>query len=297
MRCYNREMSIAATPSPSSNDRLYFTAFVAVAVHALIILGLTFDIDMKPKPAASLNITLATHKDSQAPDKADFLAQHNQQASGSIDELRELTVDKQAPIADTQIRDITPPSERLRSEQAAQQQKLLATTGQSRKISSSQDKQQRQEKSQGESNVELLHSAEIASLHAKLARQRQAYAKRPRIRRITSVATRASIDAEYLSKWASKIEFVGNRNYPDEALQRGITGTLRAAVTLLPNGNVDKVEILHSSGQKLLDRAALQIVYLASPFAPFPQEIRKTTDKLEIIRTWHFEISGLSTSR
>lgn len=297
MRCYNREMSTAATPSPSSNDRLYFTAFVAVAVHALIILGLTFDIDMKPKPAASLNITLATHKDSQAPDKADFLAQHNQQASGSIDELRELTVDKQAPIADTQIRDITPPSERLRSEQAAQQQKLLATTGQSRKISSSQDKQQRQEKSQGESNVELLHSAEIASLHAKLARQRQAYAKRPRIRRITSVATRASIDAEYLSKWASKIEFVGNRNYPDEALQRGITGTLRAAVTLLPNGNVDKVEILHSSGQKLLDRAALQIVYLASPFAPFPQEIRKTTDKLEIIRTWHFEISGLSTSR
>ncbi|MCV6624169.1 MAG: energy transducer TonB [Cellvibrionaceae bacterium] len=290
-------MSTAATPSPSSNDRLYFTAFVAVAVHALIILGLTFDIDMKPKPAASLNITLATHKDSQAPDKADFLAQHNQQASGSIDELRELTVDKQAPIADTQIRDITPPSERLRSEQAAQQQKLLATTGQSRKISSSQDKQQRQEKSQGESNVELLHSAEIASLHAKLARQRQAYAKRPRIRRITSVATRASIDAEYLSKWASKIEFVGNRNYPDEALQRGITGTLRAAVTLLPNGNVDKVEILHSSGQKLLDRAALQIVYLASPFAPFPQEIRKTTDKLEIIRTWHFEISGLSTSR
>lgn len=276
---------------------MYFTAFVAVAVHALIILGLTFDIDMKPKPAASLNITLATHKDSQAPDKADFLAQHNQQASGSIDELRELTVDKQAPIADTQIRDITPPSERLRSEQAAQQQKLLATTGQSRKISSSQDKQQRQEKSQGESNVELLHSAEIASLHAKLARQRQAYAKRPRIRRITSVATRASIDAEYLSKWASKIEFVGNRNYPDEALQRGITGTLRAAVTLLPNGNVDKVEILHSSGQKLLDRAALQIVYLASPFAPFPQEIRKTTDKLEIIRTWHFEISGLSTSR
>ncbi|MCV6614632.1 MAG: energy transducer TonB, partial [Cellvibrionaceae bacterium] len=76
-----------------------------------------------------------------------------------------------------------------------------------------------------------------------------------------------------------------------------ITGTLRAAVTLLPNGNVDKVEILHSSGYKLLDRAALQIVYLAAPYAPFPPEIRKTTDKLEIIRTWHFEISGLSTSR
>ncbi|GAA6151695.1 energy transducer TonB [Pseudoteredinibacter isoporae] len=289
-------MSIAA-PTPSSNDRLYFTAFVAVAVHALIILGMTFDIDMKPKPAASLNITLATHKDQNAPENADFLAQNNQQASGSVDEVRELTVDRQAPIADTQIREITPPTERLRSEQEAQQQKLIASTGESRKVNLAQDKQQRQQASDGKSNVALQHSAEIASLHAKLARQRQAYAKRPRIRRITSVATRASIDAEYLSKWASKIEFVGNRNYPDEALRRGITGTLRAAVTLLPNGNVDKVEILHSSGQKLLDRAALQIVYLASPFAPFPSEIRKTTDKLEIIRTWHFEISGLSTSR
>lgn len=289
-------MSIAAS-TPSSNDRLYFTAFVAVAVHALIILGLTFDIDMQPKPAASLNITLATHKDKNAPENADFLAQNNQQASGSVDDLRELTVDKQAPIADTQIREITPPVERLRSEQEALQQKLVSSNGQSRKIKIAQDKQQRKQAQDGKSNVELQHSAEIASLHAKLARQRQAYAKRPRIRRITSVATRASIDAEYLSKWASKIEFVGNRNYPDEALRRGITGTLRAAVTLLPNGNVDKVEILHSSGQKLLDRAALQIVYLASPFAPFPNEIRKTTDKLEIIRTWHFEISGLSTSR
>lgn len=295
-------MSIAANPSATSNtaqgnDRLYFTAFVAIAVHALIILGLTFDIDMQPKPATSINITLATHKDKTAPDKADFLAQHNQQASGSVDDLRELTVDKQAPIADTQIRDITPPVERLRSEQKSLQQKLISTNSESRKINAAQDKQQRKQASDGQSNIELQHSAEIASLHAKLAKQRQAYAKRPRIRRITSVATRASIDAEYLSKWASKVEFVGNRNYPDEALQQGITGTLRAAVTLLPNGNVDKVEILHSSGQKLLDRAALQIVYLASPFAPFPNEIRKTTDKLEIIRTWHFEISGLSTTR
>ncbi len=295
-------MSIAASPNVTrsttqGNDRLYFTAFVAIAVHALIILGLTFDIDMEPKPATTINITLATHKDNNAPDKADFLAQHNQQASGSVDDLRELTVDKQAPIADTQIRDITPPVERLRSEQKALQQKLISTNGDSRKINVAQDKQQRKQASDGQSNIELQHSAEIASLHAKLAKQRQAYAKKPRIRRITSVATRASIDAEYLSKWASKVEFVGNRNYPDEALRQGITGTLRAAVTLLPNGNVDKVEILHSSGQKLLDRAALQIVYLASPFAPFPNEIRKTTDKLEIIRTWHFEISGLSTSR
>lgn len=291
-------MSIAAANPASSNDRLFFTVFVAVALHALLILGLSFEIDLEPKLSPSLNVTLATHKDNQTVENADFLAQHNQQASGTEDQIKELTVTKQAPIADTRIRDITPPSEQMRAQNEPLQQRVISSTGQSqRRTSIAQDEQSSPQPLQGQSKIQLQHSAEIASLHAKLAKQRQAYAKRPRIRRITSVATRASVDAEYLSKWASKVEFVGNRNYPEEALQQGIIGTLRAAVTLLPNGNVDKVEILQSSGQKVLDRAALQIVYLASPFAPFPSEIRKTTDRLEIIRTWHFEISGLSTSR
>ena len=34
--------------------------------------------------------------------------------------------------------------------------------------------------------------------------------------------------------------------------------------------------------------AAIRIVRLAAPFAPFPDELRRTTDVLEIIRTWQF---------
>ncbi|MCV6615122.1 MAG: energy transducer TonB, partial [Cellvibrionaceae bacterium] len=66
-------MSNAAAANPaSSNDRLFFTAFVAAALHALLIIGLTFEIDLKPKASASLNITLATHKDERTPEQADF---------------------------------------------------------------------------------------------------------------------------------------------------------------------------------------------------------------------------------
>ena len=43
-----------------------------------------------------------------------------------------------------------------------------------------------------------------------------------------------------------------------------------------------------SSGHKLLDDAAIRIVKLSAPFAPFPAEIRKETDILDIIRTWQF---------
>ena len=63
------------------------------------------------------------------------------------------------------------------------------------------------------------------------------------------------------------------------------------------DGTIDSVEILESSGKRILDASALQIIHLASPFAPFPKEIRKNTDKLAIIRTWRFELTGLSTGQ
>src|SRR5690625_7344425 len=73
-----------------------------------------------------------------------------------------------------------------------------------------------------------LVTQEIASLQAQLAQQRQEYARRPRIHRLTSMATRASVDAAYLHEWSTRVEQTGNRHYPQEALQRRITGSLRS---------------------------------------------------------------------
>ena len=41
-------------------------------------------------------------------------------------------------------------------------------------------------------------------------------------------------------------------------------------------------------GQKVLDVAATRIVEMASPYAPFPPEIKRDTDILYITRTWTF---------
>jgi len=51
---------------------------------------------------------------------------------------------------------------------------------------------------------------------------------------------------------------------------------------------VESVEVTKSSGQRILDAAAVRIVKLAAPYAPFPQDIRKETDILSIVRTWSF---------
>jgi len=45
----------------------------------------------------------------------------------------------------------------------------------------------------------------------------------------------------------------------------------------------------------VLDEAAIKVVRMAAPYAPFPAELAATTDKLEIVRTWHYEQNSLSS--
>lgn len=296
----NPDSALLASAAVDTGDRLTFTVFLALALHALLILGVTFNADFSGQPSPTLEITLANHSSELAPDKADYLAQSNQQASGTSDKAQQMTTDQLAPIDNAYIEEVTP-TPQVRAANPTQQQTLQPVVTRSNsqfqifQKQATPDKEE-QEKLQGKDLFDTPLSAEIASLRAKLDQQRQAIAKRPRIRRITSVATRASADAEYLHKWTNKIEFIGNRNFPEEAVQRGIYGKLRLATVLRPNGTIHSVEILQSSGHNILDNAALQIVHLAAPFPAFPQEIRKDVDQLEIIRTWHFELSGLSTS-
>lgn len=48
-------------------------------------------------------------------------------------------------------------------------------------------------------------------------------------------------------------------------------------------------------GQREIDRAAMEIVRLASPYAPLPDNIRERVDVLHITRTWR-EIRGATRS-
>jgi len=59
-------------------------------------------------------------------------------------------------------------------------------------------------------------------------------------------------------------------------------------VSIKSDGSLERVEINRPSGQRILDAAALRIVQLAAPFAPFPADIAKDTDILSITRTWIF---------
>jgi len=88
--------------------------------------------------------------------------------------------------------------------------------------------------------------------------------------------------------WVAKVERIGNLNYPEAARRQGVYGSLKLTVSIYSDGRIEKVDIDQSSGSKILDAAAIKIVQLAAPYAPFPDELRKKADILSITRTWTF---------
>lgn len=102
--------------------------------------------------------------------------------------------------------------------------------------------------------------------------------------------------AAYMDAWRMKVERVANLNYPLDAQQQAIYGSLILDVALNPHGDIEEISVIRSSGNKLLDASAIQIVKLAAPFAPFPRSIRNDTDILHITRTWQFIEGNLSSA-
>src|SRR5205085_10812234 len=94
--------------------------------------------------------------------------------------------------------------------------------------------------------------------------------------------------AQYVDSCRIKTERIGNLNYPEEAKSRRIYGSLQLTVAIKADGEVESIEINRSSGQKVLDQAAIRIVHLAAPFERFPDNVRADTDILHITRTWTF---------
>lgn len=290
-----------ATPETniSTTDRLSFTLFLAAALHGLLIFGVSINSSSSSESAPSVSVTLATHKSTLEPEDANFVAQENQIGSGTLEEEKQITTDEQSPFNSQQIQE----TEVLSQTKASEQEDSTATTVATATLSETQIRQESesreiQELRDGKDTKDIERiSAEIASLAAKLDKQKQQYAKRPRERVLTSVSAKRSADAAYLAAWARKVEVVGNENFPRAAINQNITGSLRLQSTVNWDGRLLNAEILSSSGHSVLDNAALQIVRQAAPFLPLPPELRKEIDQIVIIRTWNFEIDGLTTAQ
>jgi periplasmic protein TonB len=80
--------------------------------------------------------------------------------------------------------------------------------------------------------------------------------------------------------------------YPRQAGERNIEGELLIEFHIAKDGRLEFIELRHTSGQPILDDAAMTAVKLAQPFPPVPDEIAKRT--LAINGQFRYQIvSGL----
>jgi protein TonB len=282
-----------------SGERFGFTVFLSACAHAILILGIGFSYLSDSVSQPVLEVTMAQYRSEMAPDDADFLAQENQVGSGNLDEPAAPSTPFQSDFNDDQINEVVPvaQSPRVQNEIPVQDTAVISTFADERDVRQQlEELEPEREQPLDQSATPQELSLAIASLQAQLDRRRQAYANRPRRYTISSASTRRSHDALYLDNWRRRIEAVGNINYPEQARRNRIYGSLRLLVSILPDGSVNDIQILESSGHNLLDQAAVEIVNLAAPFEPFPEELLAEADILEIIRTWRFHEGNAFTS-
>ncbi|MDE1197491.1 energy transducer TonB [Pseudomonas sp. Bc-h] len=270
-------------------DRLGFTLMIAALVHLALILGVGFTYVKPEKITQTLEITLAPFKSDTKPKDADFLAQENQQGSGTLDKKAVPKTTEIAPYQDTKINKVTPPPAAKPVVKQEAPKTAVATKAQApQKTVAKRDEVKPDEPKKAAPTFDSTQlNSEIASLEAELADEQQAYAKRPKIHRLSAASTMRDKGAWYKEDWRKKIERIGNLNYPEEARRQQIYGSLRMMVSINRDGTLYEVLVLESSGQPLLDQAAQRIVRLAAPFAPFTGDLADI-DRLEIIRTWKF---------
>lgn len=276
----------ATSPQIGAGDRLGFTVFIAAIVHAALIFGIHISAPDHSLNTSQIRVTVAV-RDEDNPDEADFLAQASQQGSGSEDEALELNSNQLQQIAeqgdanDLSVGQLAESDAQI-AKSWQQSTSLLILLPPEVATAPSDDFKT------GDGSL----SPQIALLEARVHELQQLYAQRPRVRTLTSVSTKAAADADYLERWRQQVEDYGNANYPPEARVRRLFGSLRLKVSIMANGSLQSLELLQSSGVQVLDRAAMDIVREAAPYPPFPDSIRRSTDQLDIIRTWRFEPTG-----
>ena len=279
---------------PARHRRFNMALGLACAAHVALVLGVSFKAPDPPADRQQIEVTLSTRPSSERPDEARHKAAESQLGSGDEAPLESAATAATMPLlgaADNSIQ----PGTSLRRQSAAEAPVASRASSQHRVPRELLEEELAAAGLQG-INPELDQlNREMAELQARLIEQNQAYADRPRVRRLTSVSALQAADAAYLQAWRERVEAVGNKYYPEASVRYGIYGSLRLLVVIQHDGNLENIHVLSSSGYDVLDEAAIKIVRLAAPFQPFPKDLRATTDRLEIIRTWQFRENRLSS--
>jgi protein TonB len=261
----------------------------SAAVHGMVLS--TQFLQVNPRlfedPNLPMEVVLVNAKTRDATLSPDALAQVNLAGGGNTDEERRLKSPLPAsPATQTGAEDAA-----LQARVAELEQQARALLSQLQPDGELQTRPQAATPTPAQPALDASRltqqAREMAQLQARISQQWDEYQKRPK-RAFVGANVKEYAFARYVEDWVTKVERIGNVNYPEAARRQGIYGSLRLTVSIYADGRIEAIEVDRSSGSKILDTAAIKIVELAAPYAAFPDDMREKADILSITRTWTF---------
>ena len=131
------------------------------------------------------------------------------------------------------------------------------------------------------------NSKKEASLEAiGITQERKNSSQSFKIKKLQANSIVNSEEAVYLNLWQRKIETTGDKIISNK--ENYLDGKVQIMATIDMNGNLINSQILISSGNRLIDNMAINILEESAPFAPFNNNMSNQYSVLEIVRDWNF---------
>jgi protein TonB len=273
-------------PAPGSGDRLTVTLFLAALFHLIMILGISFappTSDSGAVPTLEVILVSDSLPDSLTNDSANYLAERTQQGSGNSPDGQ--TRRPQAGNADETLagapeggREMPSPESR----EGGEGELLAGRGGEPRFVGARTDQE-------AAAALPLETFAGSSSPFAGSDTDTELRLKgAPRRELVVTPNTRISEVALYLDAWRQRIEQVGTVNFPNAARRSSLSGNPVIEVVLASSGGLVRADVRRSSGFGELDRAAMDILKLATPFEAFPEELAAKYEVLRFAYEWRF---------
>ena len=282
------------------NDRLSSTLFLALLLHGIIILGVTFSAGplLKSEQLPTLKVTLLvdTGDIERQPDDYDYLAQRNQQGAGQAEDAG------RAAATPAMTDPLTLPGSpaggdlneaRPRSE-AQDAERLVTRNPSNNTILASPDPNET-EAAVPMRAMALMNNPAPQTSVADLDDHTSVAADHGR-ELVISPATKQATVAGYLNQWRRHVERIGTLNFPRSARRDAGARWPTLEVVIDQRGDLVEIVLRDSSGDAVLDQAALSILRMAAPFDPLPPEISADYDVLRFAYEWQFFGSAAKTS-
>lgn len=272
----------------AGTDSLAVTAFLSATLHAIVILGISFQTPLfKPSDAIdnTLEVVLVNQRNDLEPDDAELVAQASNVGGGISGE------DASTPVPWKQVN----PSEQQtvvmqsQSDVTVKQltENVLTRDGKNEFTAAIEEREKQQKTVDKKAPVTTQQQIQLEKkrLAAKIKKDWQEYQKRPK-REFYSPTTKKSDSAAYVKQWLEKVERIGNNNFPEEIRRKKLSGALIVDVAINANGTIRNVKLIKSSGNKLLDDTTIKFIRMAAPYKNFNKRMKDRIDIIHITRAY-----------